>query len=162
MKSDLIGREPVSTCHGDCGALTPEEAWKQLRPNLSILTLGGHIVSDLINKDALVEDFRRIARAQANAGIFVAADAWEGAADRLANAPAVDAEVVRYGRYDAGGDCTICGYPMPTDDRCDAIFPGEIKYCYNCGAKMDGDKHAADCGANGYCLYGERKTNVEV
>ena len=144
MKSDLISREPMSTCHGDCGALTPEEAWRQLRPNLSILTQGGHIVSDLINKDALVEDFRRIARAQANAGIFVAADAWEGAADRLANAPAVDAEVVRHGRYDTSGDCTVCGCSMPTDDKWDAIFPGEIKYCYNCGAKMDGDKHAAD------------------
>ena len=56
MKNDLISREPVSTCHGDCGALTPEEAWKQLRPNLSILTPGGYIVSDLINKDALVEN----------------------------------------------------------------------------------------------------------
>lgn len=56
MKSDLISREPVSTCHGDCGALTPEEAWKQLRPNLSILTPGDDIVSDLINRDALVEN----------------------------------------------------------------------------------------------------------
>jgi hypothetical protein len=56
-------------------------------------------------------------------------------------APAVDAELVRHGRYDAGGDCTVCGYPMPTDDRCDAIFPSEIKYCYNCGAKMDAEVH---------------------
>lgn len=57
-------------------------------------------------------------------------------------APTVDAEVVRYGRYDIGGNCTVCGYPMPTDDRLDAIFPGELKYCYNCGAKMDGDVNA--------------------
>ena len=52
---------------------------------------------------------------------------------------AVDAVPVVHAKYDAGGDCTNCGYPIPTDDRCDAIFPGEIKFCYNCGAKMDGD-----------------------
>ena len=57
----------------------------------------------------------------------------------ISEAPSVDAEPVRHGRYDAGGDCTVCGYPMPTDDRCDAIFPDEIKYCYNCGAKMDAE-----------------------
>lgn len=55
----------------------------------------------------------------------------------IEKATTIDAEPVRHGRYDEGGDCTVCGYPMPTDDRCDAIFPQEIKYCYNCGAKMD-------------------------
>ena len=143
MKSGLISREPVSTCHGDCGALTPEEAWKQLRPNLSILTPGGHIVSDLINRDTLVEDFRCIARAQANAGIFVAADAWEGAADRLANVPAVDAvKVVR---------CKDCKHWI-IDDYWNGN-PDQVRGCRFAGWM---------CGANGYCLYGERKTNVEV
>lgn len=59
-------------------------------------------MGDLISRSALVEDFRRIARAQANARVFVAADAWEGAADRIENAPAVDAEPVITGETSDG------------------------------------------------------------
>lgn len=57
--------------------------------------------------------------------------------------PTIEAEPVRHATYDEGGDCTNCGYPMPTDDRFDAISPDEIKYCYNCGAKMDAKEEAA-------------------
>lgn len=54
------------------------------------------MTNDLISRSALVETFRTIARAQANARVFVAADAWESAACKLETAPAVDAvEVVR-------------------------------------------------------------------
>lgn len=53
-------------------------------------------------------------------------------------APTIDAEPVRPATYNASGDCTNCGYPMPIEDKRDVIFPGEVKYCYHCGAKMDG------------------------
>ena len=88
--------------------------------------------NDLISRSALVEDFRRIARAQANARVFEAADAWEGAADRIENAPAVDAEPVRHGRWEHGMRCTQCGQ----------IDLSKPNYCPNCGARMDGDEHA--------------------
>lgn len=32
MGNDLISREALPICHGDCGALTLEEGWKQLIP----------------------------------------------------------------------------------------------------------------------------------
>lgn len=62
---------------------------------------------------------------------------WKDILDILDASPTIEAEPVRHATYDAGGGCTNCGYPMPTDDRFDAIFPDEIKYCYHCGAKMD-------------------------
>ena len=70
---------------------------------------------------------------------------WKDILAVLDEAPTIEAEPVRHATYDAGGDCTNCGYPMPTDDRLDAIFPDEIKYCYHCGAKMDAKEEAA-CG----------------
>lgn len=91
--------------------------------------------NDLISRSALIEDFRRIARAQANARVFEAANAWEGAADRLAIAPAVDAAPVRHGRWKRIDSsvykpaiCSCCGASQFIDSN----------YCPNCGAKMDG------------------------
>ena len=56
----------------------------------------------------------------------------------MENTPTIEAEPVRHAKYDAAGDCTNCGFPIPTDDRIDAIFEEEIRYCYHCGSKMDG------------------------
>lgn len=58
--------------------------------------------------------------------------------ESIDEAPTIEAEPVRHAKYDAAGDCTNCGFPMPTDDRIDAIFEEEIRYCYHCGAKMSG------------------------
>ena len=96
--------------------------------------------NDLIIRDALVEDFRRIARAQANARVFAAADAWEGAADRIANAPAVDAEPVRHGRWEKAPiyehmlRCSACKDAYVEDSL---INGRKWAYCPHCGAKMD-------------------------
>lgn len=96
--------------------------------------------NDLISRSALLKEISTKTMMYDGScikkGIGVLLDKWE-VLDRIQAAHAVDAEPVRRGQYDKGGDCTVCGYPMPTDDRCDAIFPQEIKYCYNCGAKMD-------------------------
>lgn len=62
----------------------------------------------------------------------------------ICNAPTVDAEVVRHGRWVAEIDrmgnyahCSECGC------RCRGYVPN-YKYCPECGAKMDGDVDAAD------------------
>lgn len=38
--------------------------------------------------------------------------------------------------------CSLCTYPMPTDMPLDYLCEEDNRFCYNCGAKMDGDvKH---------------------
>lgn len=46
-------------------------------------------------------------------------------------APAVHANWV-------DGKCSNCGVDIPTDDAHDVIFGSECRFCYYCGAKMDG------------------------
>lgn len=59
--------------------------------------------------------------------------------DFLAECPTVDAEPVRHGRWEecfedwrnqiAGNKCSLCGFEY---------FGNNMKYCPECGAKMDG------------------------
>lgn len=83
----------------------------------------------LIDADALKRDVKRWFASTANR---------ERMKEALDSAPTIEAEPVRHAKYDAAGDCTNCGFPIPTDDRIDAIFEEEIRYCYHCGSKMDG------------------------
>jgi len=56
----------------------------------------------------------------------------------IINAPAIEAEPVRHGRWDRG-QCTNCKVINPAynkDWSGDYIFK-ETPYCPNCGAKMD-------------------------
>ena len=61
---------------------------------------------------------------------------------RVKNAPTIDAEPVRHGRWEyrpGGWYCTACNKRAMVD----AV--GFAKYCCRCGAKMDGgDHHATD------------------
>lgn len=99
--------------------------------------------NDLISRAELIEHFRGIARAQANARVFIAADAWEGAACMLEKAPAVDAEPVRHGRWEKAPKfehmlrCSECKDAYVEDDW---IAGRKWSYCPNCGARMDGGK----------------------
>lgn len=34
--------------------------------------------------------------------------------------------------------CSVCSHPMPTDSKFDFMDEEDNKFCYNCGAKMDG------------------------
>ena len=101
-------------------------------------------MGDLISREAFANLCRQIARAQANARVFTAADAWEGAAEQAEKFPAADAvEVVhgRWGEYVVVGYnginviwarlCSECGYEN---------LASATNYCPKCGAKMDGGK----------------------
>ena len=55
----------------------------------------------------------------------------------IKDSPTIDAEPVVYGRIESNGDCSECGYPIPTDNRLDYIDKSEVRYCYYCGAKME-------------------------
>ena len=95
----------------------------------------------LIDADALVAD--RSIQIVIGAGDNICVDIAD-----IKNAPTIEAEPVRHGRWeeieDFDGDshwrCSACG--------CEWWFevqgPSEngSNYCPNCGAKMDGDSHA--------------------
>ena len=58
--------------------------------------------------------------------------------------PAADVAPVVHGRW-VDGRCSNCGVDIPTDDAHDVIFGSECRFCYYCGAKMDGgDSDEAD------------------
>lgn len=58
--------------------------------------------------------------------------------EEIDNAPTVDAVEVVHGRWE-DGICTMCGYPIPTDSKCDFIDEDDCLFCYHCGAKMKGE-----------------------
>ena len=53
--------------------------------------------------------------------------------------PAADVAPVVHGRWVDGLECSICGADRPTDGPRDAIWGEDCKFCYSCGAKMDGE-----------------------
>lgn len=64
----------------------------------------------------------------------------------ICNASAVDAEPVRHGKWVLNkhyGDyeCSVCG---EGNFRAWDFREHTMNYCPNCGARMDGDEHAAD------------------
>ena len=59
----------------------------------------------------------------------------------VVDAPTI--EPVKHGKW-INGDCSECGFPIPTDDRIDYIAEADVHYCYNCGAKMDGEVNETD------------------
>ena len=63
---------------------------------------------------------------------------------QIADTRPADVAPVVHGRW-VDGKCSNCGVDIPTDDAHDAIFETECRFCYYCGAKMDGgDSDAAD------------------
>lgn len=51
--------------------------------------------------------------------------------------PAADIAPVVHANW-VDGKCSNCGVDIPTDDAHDVIFGSECRFCYYCGAKMDG------------------------
>lgn len=62
---------------------------------------------------------------------------WLSDEFEIEDAPAADVVPVVHGRW-VDGKCSNCGVDIPTDDAHDAIFENECRFCYYCGAKMDG------------------------
>lgn len=56
---------------------------------------------------------------------------------KVCSAPVADVAPVIHARW-VEGKCSNCGVDIPTDDAHDAIFESECRFCYYCGAKMDG------------------------
>ena len=53
--------------------------------------------------------------------------------------PASDVAPGVHGRWVDGLECSICGADRPTDGPRDVIWGEDCKFCYSCGAKMDGE-----------------------
>ena len=80
-----------------------------------------------------------ILRAKANMAVLMdAAPYFEKAAQMLEKLPAADVAPVVHGRWVDGLECSICGADRPTDGPRDVIWGEDCKFCYSCGAKMDG------------------------
>lgn len=105
--------------------------------------------NDLISRSALLEEVNRTFDAFIRDAYFSAAcDAMRArnAVNHMLNdAPAVDAEPVRHGRWEVGKsdfgwaediDCSECGSMYS--------FFKKPNYCPNCGARMDGGAEDAD------------------
>lgn len=69
---------------------------------------------------------------------------WLSDEFEIEDAPAADVAPGVHGQW-VDGKCSNCGVDIPTDDAHDAIFETECRFCYYCGAKMDG---GADNGAD--------------
>lgn len=105
------------------------------------------MTDDLISRSALLEEFKE-------PGFLMSAIIRL----TIENAPAVDAEPVRHGRWierieplswceddvDAFVECSLCGDTMP----------GETNFCPNCGAKMT-EKKARDLRPCEHCEHYE-------
>lgn len=62
-------------------------------------------------------------------------------ADMIGDQPTVDAEPVRHGKWIDG---MVLDMPVEVCDQCNTFYPlkftgGGMRYCPNCGAKMDGE-----------------------
>ena len=80
------------------------------------------------------------------------ADGWNSAIEIINNAPTIEAEPVRHGRWESVKNpqwpayshdkCSLCGWWNTKNALCydGNKKPGHsLNYCPNCGAKMDGD-----------------------
>ena len=95
--------------------------------------------NDLISRSALLEEYKWL---KENTDSYYHTELDEHI-QRIKNAPAVDAEPVRHGRWihDINNlfGCSEC---MERDTM--SFRRGLKNYCPNCGAKMDDDVDAAD------------------
>lgn len=84
----------------------------------------------LIDADALKKQFPE----NIGVGLWHFTGVWAV----IANAPTIEAEPVRHGRWIKRPDERICPF---CNDRHSYFGGKEKNYCPNCGAKMDGDSH---------------------
>lgn len=119
--------------------------------------------NDLISRSALREEIQQYVLPIITNNLMGAADSYFRIIHLLDDAPAIDAEPVRYGRcalcriketghgiiafYKAGWQACITkrdgGYFMVIGHEGDQVHI-PVDFCYNCGAKLRGDNDAAD------------------
>ena len=106
----------------------------------------------LIDADALTEVIEDISWYNLYTGCMVNAakdevGAWCKAVDIIAvlnNAPTIEAEPIKHGRWDDDHKCTNCGSKALVEEKPDPYHPCHLltlfyvdsAYCPNCGAKM--------------------------
>lgn len=100
----------------------------------------------LIDADALLP-MMKYATIDSEIGVFPIKIGFNTIAKVIDDAPTVDAEPVRHGKWvgaesQCGIGCPFCGTPV--DEFCASIdyinLIYEPNYCPNCGARMDGER----------------------
>lgn len=122
----------------------------------------------MVDADALIEYFEGLARSLANARCFSAADAIQGAAEKVLNAPAIDADAY-FDAVDRIKPCPKCRYqifggePVRHGEWIDEIEPNAVTasgrevHVFRCSAcdftwanktaVLHYFKHCPNCGA---------------
>lgn len=80
------------------------------------------------------------------------ADGWNAAVKILKEAPAVDVQEIKHGKWEKFYSenefenlyhCSICGHGVDVVDCTITPLDGRMNYCPECGAKMDGGNNNA-------------------
>lgn len=90
-------------------------------------------MDEFIERNALVNNLELLARHEDRFTQSVIL----GVVGTIRAIKAADVAPVIHARW-VEGKCSNCGVDIPTDDAHDAIFESECRFCYYCGAKMDG------------------------
>lgn len=111
-------------------------------------------MKEYIEREAVMQAFADFAWNSNHSGL-VPAPQWNHAVEIVRDFPAADVVEVRHGRWILDDEtgvpiCSECHSGKPTKCVCSSVIDHtlgnhEIRYCYYCGAKMDG---GADGGAN--------------
>lgn len=103
-------------------------------------------MDEFISREATIKRIKEVYCIGCNSynGVRCRACGTGDAIDVIEDAPAADVAPVVHAQW-VDGKCSNCGVDIPTDDAHDAIFETECRFCYYCGAKMDG---GADNGAD--------------
>lgn len=106
-------------------------------------------MKEYIEREAAIE----LGKKQSCAGIIDGGDFCNISANMLRTVPAADVVEVRHARWikdDETGEpiCSVCYSGKPTKSICSSVIEHtlnnhEIRYCYYCGAKMDGGMNDA-------------------
>lgn len=99
--------------------------------------------NDAISRSALIEQIRLMANRSSLGETRPPEISGIEVVGLIINSPALDvAPVVHASLRETGYDEAYCNWGDCTKCGCSNIFGS--KYCYNCGARMDGEKNAAD------------------
>lgn len=98
-------------------------------------------MAECIEREATIKRIKEVYCVGCNSynGVRCRACGTGDAIDMIEDAPAADVAPVVHGRW-VDGRCSNCGVDIPTDDAHDVIFGNECRFCYYCGAMMDGER----------------------